>query len=115
MITIRNMETSYPRGKSFRIDEVCFEKGRITSILGRNGCGKTTLLRTMTGFLPYRGSIEIDGKECRDYTGLYKYLIRISRQQVKEKGGAALLLLIFQYFFKRRQKCPDPGELFGIL
>lgn len=70
MITIRNMETSYPQGKSFRIDEVCFEKGRITSILGRNGCGKTTLLRTMTGFLPYRGSIEIDGKECRDYTGL---------------------------------------------
>jgi iron complex transport system ATP-binding protein len=63
------METSYPQGKSFRIDEVCFEKGRITSILGRNGCGKTTLLRTMTGFLPYRGSIEIDGKECRDYTG----------------------------------------------
>ena len=70
MITIRNMETSYPQGQSFRINEVCFEKGRITSILGKNGCGKTTLLRTMTGFLPYRGSIEIDGKECRDYTGL---------------------------------------------
>lgn len=68
VITIRNMETSYHQGRSFRVEEACFEEGKITSILGRNGCGKTTVLRTMTGFLPYRGSIKIDGKESRDYT-----------------------------------------------
>lgn len=68
MIAIRNMETSYQAGKSFRVEEACFEKGRIVSILGRNGCGKTTVLRAMAGFLPYRGSIKINGKECRDFT-----------------------------------------------
>lgn len=69
MITIEEMETSYGRGKTFRAEKVCFDKGDITSVIGKNGCGKTTLLRTITGVLPYRGSIRIDGEEIRDLKG----------------------------------------------
>lgn len=69
MITIEEMETSYGRGKTFRAEKVCFDRGEITSVIGKNGCGKTTLLRTITGVLPYHGSIRIDGEEIRDLKG----------------------------------------------
>lgn len=69
MITIREMETAYGRGKPFTVPEADFERGKITSVIGRNGCGKTTLLRAVAGFLPYRGSIRIGGREAREYAG----------------------------------------------
>jgi branched-chain amino acid transport system ATP-binding protein len=40
------------------------EKGRLTCLVGGNGVGKTTLLRTVMGLLsPWNGSILFDGKE----------------------------------------------------
>ena len=35
------------------------------SIIGPNGCGKTTLLKAMANILPFRGDIEIGGKPIR--------------------------------------------------
>ncbi|MCR5677928.1 MAG: ABC transporter ATP-binding protein [Agathobacter sp.] len=43
------------------------EEGSRVAILGANGCGKTTLLRAIGGILPYEGSLQLDGKEVRDY------------------------------------------------
>ena len=34
-------------------------------IIGPNGCGKTTLLKTIANLLPFRGEIEIGGKSVR--------------------------------------------------
>ena len=67
MIKIKDLKTSYSYGDPFSISSLGFEKGKIASIIGRNGCGKTTLLKTIAGFLPYQGSLLIDDKECRDY------------------------------------------------
>ena len=67
MIKIRELKTAYSYGDPFCVSSLSFEKGKITSIIGRNGCGKTTLLKTIAGFLPYQGSLLIDDKECRDY------------------------------------------------
>ena len=43
--------------------------GELTCLLGRNGVGKSTLLRTLAGFQPkLGGSIVIDGRQQEDYT-----------------------------------------------
>jgi branched-chain amino acid transport system ATP-binding protein len=60
----RGLDTFYGashilRGVNFRVGA-----GETVSLLGRNGMGKTTLLRTLMGLLkPRRGSITFDGRE----------------------------------------------------
>jgi len=39
------------------------QSGSVTAIVGRNGTGKTTLLRAITGLQPFEGSITVDGKK----------------------------------------------------
>ena len=40
------------------------EKGKITGLVGRNGCGKTMLMKCITGFVrPTEGEVIFDGKK----------------------------------------------------
>ena len=42
--------------------------GSVTAIVGPNGCGKTTLLRAISGQLPYvEGSVSLGGKDISQY------------------------------------------------
>ncbi|MBQ3106823.1 MAG: ATP-binding cassette domain-containing protein, partial [Eggerthellaceae bacterium] len=40
----------------------CFERGKVTSIIGPNGCGKSTTVKIIDGFLrPQQGRVFVDG------------------------------------------------------
>lgn len=41
------------------------EAGRFTAIVGPNGSGKTTLMRALTGELPCRGAVTLNGHDIR--------------------------------------------------
>ena len=63
MLTVRNINQYY--GGSHILRDVGFDAqdGRVTVLLGRNGVGKTTLLKSLMGLVPIRtGSIEFDGQ-----------------------------------------------------
>jgi iron complex transport system ATP-binding protein len=62
MLTLKNVSAGY--GKGDVVKNVSFDVPENSSlaIIGPNGCGKTTLLKTMVNLLPYSGSIEVDGK-----------------------------------------------------
>ena len=63
MLTIRNLNQFY--GGSHILRNVSFDvpRGQCTALLGRNGVGKTTLLKCIIGLLPVRsGAIELDGR-----------------------------------------------------
>ncbi len=69
MLTIKNINQYY--GGSHILRDVSLEakKGEVTVILGRNGVGKTTLLKSMMGLIPIRnGSIELNGKAIHNDT-----------------------------------------------
>ncbi len=69
MIKIDNLKIQYSTGQIFHVSDISFKEGEISSIIGKNGSGKTTVLRALAGLSRYKGSITLDGRETRDYKG----------------------------------------------
>jgi branched-chain amino acid transport system ATP-binding protein len=66
MLKVEGIETSY--GQSQVLFQVGFEvrRGEVVTLIGRNGMGKTTTVRSIMGMTPpHGGSITFDGKELR--------------------------------------------------
>ena len=64
MLTVNKLNQYY--GGSHILRDVSFElpTGKVTALLGRNGVGKTTLLRTLMGLVPAAsGSISFEGRQ----------------------------------------------------
>ena len=69
MLSIKNINQYY--GGSHILRDVSLEAqlGKITVILGRNGVGKTTLLKSLMGLVPIKtGTITLDGKSIQQLT-----------------------------------------------
>src|SRR5438876_1398651 len=63
LLTVNNLETYYGpimaiRGVSFSVP-----RGKIVTILGANGAGKTTILKTVSGVMdPQKGTVALEGR-----------------------------------------------------
>ncbi|MFI3141555.1 MAG: ABC transporter ATP-binding protein [Clostridia bacterium] len=69
IIQVNNISKSY--GKKVVLDDVSFsiEEGQIVGLLGPNGCGKTTLMKILTGLIKNcEGEVRIDDEEISRYT-----------------------------------------------
>jgi ABC-2 type transport system ATP-binding protein len=62
MINIKNLHFSYKKKKVFKGLDLSLQAGHIYGLLGKNGTGKSTLLRCIAGFLfPGEGTIDVLG------------------------------------------------------
>jgi len=62
MLEARDIDLFYGASHILRGAHITAERGRVTCLLGRNGVGKTSMLRGLTGHVPVRrGSISWDG------------------------------------------------------
>jgi branched-chain amino acid transport system ATP-binding protein len=65
MLEIKNIETYYDLIYAIRGASLTVEEGAITTILGNNGAGKSTILKTVMGLIedqPDKGTIEFMGR-----------------------------------------------------
>lgn len=66
MIEAKNISAGYGSKTVLNGATVSFEKGKLTSLIGVNGSGKSTMLKAMLGILPLSGGeILIDRKDMR--------------------------------------------------
>jgi urea transport system ATP-binding protein len=81
MLAAENIDLYYGASHILRRVHVVAEKGTVTCVLGRNGVGKTSLMRAIVGLQPIRaGRITWEGK---DITGL--------RPDERARRGVALV------------------------
>ena len=64
MLTIENVDLFYGASQALRHVSLDVRKGEVTSLLGRNGVGKTSTLRAIVGQHPVSsGKITWEGKD----------------------------------------------------
>jgi urea transport system ATP-binding protein len=64
MLTVEGIDLYYGAAQALRRVSLSAEVGKITCVLGRNGVGKSSLLRAIVGHQPVRaGSIALDGHD----------------------------------------------------
>ena len=69
MLEVKNINQYYGGSHILRDVSLEAEVGKVKVILGRNGVGKTTLLKSLMGLVPIKsGSISMDGKEIHKLT-----------------------------------------------
>ena len=63
LLTLANVESTYGPVRAIRGVSLSVPKGSIVTVLGANGAGKTTILKTISGIIdPQKGSITFKGE-----------------------------------------------------
>jgi branched-chain amino acid transport system ATP-binding protein len=63
VLQLNNVESAYGPIKAIRGVSLNVAKGRIVTVLGSNGAGKTTILKTISGIIdPRKGTVEFKGE-----------------------------------------------------
>ena len=66
IISLRGLRVAYGTNEVLKGIDLSIAKGSFVALLGASGCGKTTLLRTLSGFTPSSaGSITVNGRDIQ--------------------------------------------------
>ena len=69
IISVSELKKSYGRKEVLKGVSFSAQSGQIIGLLGPNGCGKTTLIKILTGLIKdYDGDVRIDNEEPDAYT-----------------------------------------------
>ncbi|MBN9631755.1 MAG: ATP-binding cassette domain-containing protein, partial [Actinobacteria bacterium] len=64
LLELKNISVSYGRIEAIHDMSFSVEEGEIVSLIGANGAGKSTTMKTISGILnPSKGSILFDGQD----------------------------------------------------
>jgi iron complex transport system ATP-binding protein len=66
ILNVAALNCGYHKKEIVHAAEFSVDKGEFVCIIGANGCGKTTLLKTLLGLLPaISGTVELEGKNTK--------------------------------------------------
>jgi branched-chain amino acid transport system ATP-binding protein len=64
MLRLTNIESAYGPIRAIRGVSLEVKRGRIATVLGANGAGKSTILKTISGIIdPRKGTVELEGRD----------------------------------------------------
>ncbi|MFZ5733984.1 MAG: ABC transporter ATP-binding protein [Pseudomonadota bacterium] len=137
VLKVSNIESYYGPIMAIRGISLEVPRGKIVTLLGANGAGKTTVLKTISGILdPQKGSIEFEGKpiqrmdadkivrlglshvpegrEVFPFLSVRENLMMGSYPRSDSDGVAADLEQVYNYFPRLRERINQPaGQLSG--
>ncbi|MFC6836075.1 ABC transporter ATP-binding protein [Halomarina ordinaria] len=68
LLSVSDCSVSYGKVNALRDVDLRVGEGEFVALIGPNGAGKSTMANTVSGFLPYEGSVTYEGREVRDRT-----------------------------------------------
>ena len=69
VLTVEGLETSYGQSQVLFGVDLEVRRGEVVTLLGRNGMGKTTTIRSIMGMTaPHGGSVRFEGRQLRGLT-----------------------------------------------
>lgn len=94
MLKVTDLAVSYGHVEALRGINVEVHKGQIVSIIGANGAGKTTMLRTISGLVkPKTGTVEFEGEPLpRKALGICDYAYVLENGKINLSGSGEELL-----------------------
>ena len=118
MLDVKNITLYYGAAQALRGVSLVAEPGKVTCVLGRNGVGKTSLLRAMVGQYPIKdGSITFD---VADISGLRHYERALKGMSFVPQGREIFPLLTVEENLKtgfaplKRNDRTIPDDVFSL-
>ncbi|WP_066891865.1 ABC transporter ATP-binding protein [Clostridium nigeriense] len=123
MIKIKNLTVRYKDETAIENLNLSIEKGKSYAIIGKSGCGKTTLLYTMAGIISnYEGKLEIEGESSLilqnlglfNWFNVYKnILLGLNKSSLTKEEKNKLVNNIIEELDLNEVKNKYPKELSG--
>ena len=67
IISLEHVDKSFGETKVLKDFSLAVEEGEFLTVIGRSGCGKTTMLKLINGLLmPEKGDVIVEGKNLKD-------------------------------------------------
>ena len=86
MITLHNINVFYGKSQALHEISLSVHAGEIVSLIGANGAGKTTVLKAISGLIPWTaGTITFEGKSLKGLTP--EAIAQQGISHVPERGG----------------------------
>ena len=68
MLEVENIHSYYGNIHALKGISLTVEKGEIVTLIGANGAGKSTTLRSITGIMkPREGQVRLEGEDLANY------------------------------------------------
>ena len=113
LLKIENLSCGYHRKEIVHNASFTVESGEFCALLGLNGCGKTTLIKAICGFLPIKtGSCSAGGDDC---TAMNERQRALRMAYIPQRGspitGKTVLEVVLMGFNARLHLLDSPGKL----
>ena len=76
IITLEHVTKSFDGQKILEDFNLSVREGEFLTVIGRSGCGKTTMLKLMNGLLtPDRGKVYVEGKNIAETDMIFFFIL----------------------------------------